>query len=246
MMWCSCSRMLDPVRAERRGVSRVGGLAQQVDADHAVVEEPVDPRPPEDRDLAGRIELEEPSADLLGDRQDPVDRVGEQGRERVRVHTPELEPERGGLQHVALDALVTRRANQVGVAGAIDEDSALVGDAAGLVLHDDVGDAAVLDDAAREPRVVQECDAAPFVAIPPTKPYRSMSRVRAPFRAAAVAATTPAAPPPQTMTSQLPVTSTSLPASVTDIGPSLVRFGVTPCRVGRGGVGDGARAPSPT
>ena len=40
-----------------------------------------------------------------------------------------------------------------------------------------------------------------LVAMPPTKPYRSMSSVLAPLRAAAVAATRPAGPPPHTMTS---------------------------------------------
>ena len=39
------------------------------------------------------------------------------------------------------------------------------------------------------------------VLVPPRNPARSMSRVRAPFRAAAIAATMPALPAPATITS---------------------------------------------
>src|SRR6187401_3571579 len=43
---------------------------------------------------------------------------------------------------------------------------------------------------------------APAVAAPPRKPWRSNSTVRAPWRAAAMAATVPAIPPPLARTSQ--------------------------------------------
>ena len=60
----------------------------------------------------------------------------------------------------------------------------------------------------------QNVDSPPAVPAPPRNPYRSISSVEHPARAAAVAAMMPAGPPPTTTTSNSPYTGVCLPGSV--------------------------------
>ncbi len=72
------------------------------------------------------------------------------------VDAAQLEPQGGGLQDIALHDGESSSADDVGIAGAVDDDIRPVGDPARLVLDDQVRDATVLDDAVREPGVVQQ------------------------------------------------------------------------------------------
>ena len=60
----------------------------------------------------------------------------------------------------------------------------------------------------------QNVDSPPAVPAPPRNPYRSISSVEHPARAAAVAAMMPAGPPPTTTTSNSPYTGVCLPGSM--------------------------------
>ena len=97
-----------------------------------------------------------PEAPSLGDFKLAVDRVAEEISERIGVDAAELEPQRCRLQHVALHRWKAGCAHEVGIARAIDEHLSLVGDTAGLVLHDDVSNAVSVHQAVRKPGVIEQ------------------------------------------------------------------------------------------
>ena len=90
MMSCRFSRRLHSVLVNHSG--SLASVAEHVDAHHAVVEEFVDPRTAENRNLALSVQFEQPVADHLGHRQHSVDGVAEQIIERVGIDAAQLEP----------------------------------------------------------------------------------------------------------------------------------------------------------
>src|SRR3546814_8540573 len=101
------------------------------------MEEFVDPRPAENRNLVLFVEVEQAGADHLGYRQHPVDGVAEKMCERVGIEAPQLEPQRCRLQDIALGGGEARCPNEVRIAATVDENIRSIVDAARLVLHND-------------------------------------------------------------------------------------------------------------
>src|SRR3546814_9442996 len=96
----------------------------------AVMEEFVEPRPAENRNLVLFVEVEQAGADHLGYRQHPVDGVAEKMGERVGIDAAQLEPQRCRLQDIALGGGEARCPNEVRIAGTVDENIRSIGDAA--------------------------------------------------------------------------------------------------------------------
>src|SRR3546814_10760343 len=115
------------------------------------MEEFVDPRPAENRNLVLFVEVEQAGADHLGYRQHPVDGVAEKMGERVGIDAAQLEPQRCRLQDIALGGGEARCPNEVRIAGTVDENIRSIGEAASLVLTDDMAEEIALHHAVRKP-----------------------------------------------------------------------------------------------
>src|SRR3546814_18325969 len=76
--------------------------------------------------------------------------------ERVGIDAAQLEPQRCRLQDIALGGGEARCPNEVRIAGTVDENIRSIGDAARLVLHDDMADAIALHHAVRTPAMIEK------------------------------------------------------------------------------------------